>query len=189
MIVVGFACGDDDDSSSPSGSATPSATPESDETRTPRPSRTPKKPATAKATDTPISTFEFDVSTPEIDECELISLGELTAATGEDFSRPGTLDADTCFLDGADGTFVDITTVNLSAYGEGAEQDSFEEYARIFDVEILDSPGDEAYYVDDFGVSVLSGKYELDVSVYRPDGAVDREAAFAVAETAVRNIP
>lgn len=187
------ACGDDD--SSPSSTATASATATEDssaETKTPKPSATQKKTATPRVTDEPTDTGEVvDDSTPEIDECELVTPDDITSATGEQYSEDGEAGfsvPDTCFFDGEDGGSVEISVYNLAAYGESAKE-FFELFVDVFGVELLDEPGDEAYYAEATGIAVLDGDYEIEIFVQ--DGAFEpnRDASFALADVAPGNMP
>jgi hypothetical protein len=198
VLLTVAACGGDDNSSSTSASATATATSSGDspdDSETAKPTSTTKKTATAKTTATPEDTGEvtetpqFDDTTPEINECDLVTLDDISVAVGEAFTEAGTLSGDSCSYDGAAGTNVELTTFNLSAYGGGSEKEFFESFASIFDVEILDSPGDEAYYGDTIGLSILNGKYELDVVLTAAGGSSDRTATFAIADKALPNMP
>jgi hypothetical protein len=197
LVLLAFAaCGGDDDnaSTSASASATATATDSSDETKTPKPSTSAKKTATPKPTDedgtaTPDDTGTLpDDTTPEINECDLLTTDELDAALNGTFDD-GELSGDTCTFTGDNGTSVDVSTFDLSAYGEGNEKEIFETFASIFEVDILDSPGDEAYYDDTIGLSVLHGHYELDVVVTLGDGSSNKDATFALAEKALDRMP
>ena len=191
VLAVVSACGGDDNAST-TPSATATATGSADDSETPKPTSTSKKTATPKDTGTAEATLAGpDDTTPELDECELLTPDDITAATGEQYSedgRAGFSDPDTCSFDGEGGGSVDITTLDLSAY-EGNEKEFFETFASLLDFEILGSPGDEAYYDDTIGIAVLDGRYEIDIFVQNGTFEPNRDAAFALAEKALANMP
>jgi hypothetical protein len=193
LALTFAACGDDDDAASTSPSPSVSATATEDapgDSDTPKPSSTPKKTATTRPTDVPTET-PVD-ATPEIDECALVTLDELADATGDVFTQegaPDSFDPDTCYFDGDAGTLVEITTYDLSGTGADATEE-FEFVADLLELDLLDSPGDEAYYDEDLGLAVLvEGQYELDVYVSDADDNILREPAFAIGEAAVARWP
>ncbi len=190
-LSLGFAaCGGDDNSSATStasAGASTTSTPESTATR--KATATPKKTATPKATATPADTgATIDASTPQIKECTLVSLADLTAAVGDQFTTAGTLDGDTCVFESDNSTEVDITTYDLSAYGSNVK-DTFESIPVVFGDDILSSPGDEAYYDPEAGLAVLSGNIELDVDVIDPFSLTTRAATFAIADLILPKLP
>jgi hypothetical protein len=183
------ACGGDDNSSATStasAGANTTSTPESTGSQTA--TATAKKTATPKATATPADTgVAIDASTPQINECTLVSLADLTDAVGNQFTTAGTLDGDTCTFDGYSAA-VTISTYDLSAYGSNVK-DTFESIPTIFGDDILSSPGDEAYYDQEAGLAVLSGNIELDVNVIYPSSLTTRAAALAIADLILPKLP
>lgn len=197
LLLVTGACGDDDSAPSTSASATATATATAsgdapDDSETPKRTSTPKKTATPKDTDEPTETLEGgDDTTPEIDECDLISPDDITDATGEQYSEDGQAgfsDPDTCFFDGEDGGSVEISVYDLTSYGPDAKA-FFELFADVFEVELLDDPGDEAYYDETIGIAVLDGDYEIDIFVQNGAFEPNRDASFALADVALGNMP
>lgn len=196
-LSLGFAaCGGDDNSSATStasASASTTNTPESTAsqkaTATAKKTATPKATATRKSTATPADTgATIDASTPQIKECTLVSLADLTAAVGDQFTTAGTPDGDTCVFESDNSTEVDITTYDLSAYGSNVK-DTFESIPVVFGDDILSSPGDEAYYDPEAGLAVLSGNIELDVDVIDPFSLTTRAATFAIADLILPKLP
>jgi hypothetical protein len=190
------ACGGDDNSSASSTAtattgttSTPEPTATHKATATAKNTATPKKTATPKNTATPGGTgASINDSTPQINECGVINLTDLTAAAGDQFTKAGTLDKDICTFEGDNSTHATIATHDLSAYGSSVK-DIFESIPVVFGDDILSSPGDEAYYDTDTGLSVLSGNIELDVDVTKPDGTRNRDAAFAIADLVLPKLP
>jgi hypothetical protein len=179
------ACGgDDDNSASSTGTATATAvaTETSDATSTPKSTATAKKTSTPKETATPEDTPDF--STPEIDECRLVQPSDLASLASDTFDD-GTLVGDLCTFNGDGGTMVSIQTYNL---GDNA-QNTFEVIPLTFDDEILNDPGDEAYYDTDLGLAILRGSIELDILVTDAAGTNSRDSAFAISEVALPNMP
>jgi len=187
LLIAIAACGDDDNAPSTSASATATAGGDASED-----SETPKRTVSPEDTDEPTQTSEEgDDSTPQIDECELISPDDITDATGEQYSEDGQAgfsDEDTCFFEGEDGGSVEISVYDLSSYGSDAKA-FFELFADVFEAELLDDPGDEAYYDETIGIAVLDGDYEIDILVQNAAFEPDRDASFALAEVALDNMP
>lgn len=177
------ACGgDDDNTASSTGTATAVATDTTDATSTPKSTATAKKTSTPKETATPEDTPDF--STPEIDECQLVEPGDLASLASDTFDD-GTLVGDLCTFNGDGGAIVSIQTYDL---GNDA-QNTFEVIPLTFDDEILDAPGDEAYYDTDLGLAILQGTIELDILVEDAAGTANRDSAFAISDIALPNLP
>jgi hypothetical protein len=188
------ACGGDDNSSATSTASagagttsTPTVT--SKATATAKKTATPKATATPKRTATPADTgATINDSTPQIKECTLVSLADLTVAVGDQFTKAGTARGDTCVFDSDNSTEADISTYDLSAYGSKVKE-TFESIPTIFGDDILSSPGDEAYFDQESGLAVLSGNIELDVDVINPSSTDTRAAAFAIADLVLPKLP
>jgi hypothetical protein len=80
----------------------------------------PSPEATATPADTGVT---IDASTPQINECMIVSLADLTDAVGDQFTNAGKLAGDTCTFDGY-STAVTISTYDLSAYGSSVQETS-----------------------------------------------------------------
>lgn len=205
VLVAVAACGDDDNSPSTSASASASAsaaatasggapadsaTPEG--TTAPQETAPPDENTTPKDTGEPAETPEDgDDSTPEIDECGLLSPDDITDATDEQYLEAGqAVDSypDECVFEGEDGGSVEVSVYDLTAYGPDAKA-VFEMFADADQLQLLGEPGDEAFYDETRGIAVLDGNYEIDIFVQNGDGDPNRDASFALAEVALGNMP
>jgi hypothetical protein len=180
------ACGGGDDNTASSTATatavTTDATTTQKATATPKKTATPKATATSEESATPAGTTDY--STPDIKECDLVKPDDLGLLASDTFDA-GSQAGDICTFTGLAGVIVLIGTYNL---GDNAKE-LFEGLAVTFGDDILNDPGDEAYYDADLGLSILQGNIELDIRVTDTTGADNRASAFAVSDVALPNLP
>jgi len=181
MLLFGLAaCGGDDESEEP---AEATQAPAAEGVATEEPDTV----AEPQATDVP----EGEEASSSIDACALVIKEEAEAALGASVSEPTREDTPpiaACSYETAD---FDSVSVSVLTYDDSDQaEEGFQMAIDINDYPEVPGIGDRAYDArPGFGLTVLKGRYELEVDVSLEGGEADFEAAKELAATAVERLP
>jgi len=181
MLLLGLAaCGGDDGSEEPSAAT---VRPAAEGVATEEPDTVAEPQATEEA--------EGEEASSGIDACSLVTKEEAEAVLGGSVGEPTREDTPpvaACTYETAD---FDSVSVSVLTYDDSDQaEDGFQMAIDINDYPEVPGLGDRAYDArPGFGLTVLMGRYELEVDVSLEGGDTDFETAKDLAAQAVERLP